>query len=251
MELTNDKFLDGKILVKQPKIGYRAAMDPVLMAAAVPEISNGKILDLGAGVGVAALCYGARVPDVEIIGLELQKDYAELAIKNAKLNFLDDRIKIIHGDLLNICDINSNSSDFATGSFQQIMANPPFLAANKAISSPVSAKNIANMEGNANLSHWIDFILKMLKPKGGLTIIHRADRIDEILSLLYGRAGDVTIIPLFPFAGRDAKRVIIRAQKSTNGVAKLTAGLILHAENNRYTKQTDNILRHNAGLFIS
>ena len=249
MELTSDKFLDGKILIKQPKIGYRAAMDPVLMAAAVPKITKGKILDLGAGVGVAALCYGARVPDVEIIGLELQKDYAELATKNAKLNSLDNHVKIIHGDLLNICDLNL--LDFAANSFTQVMANPPFLVANKAISSPVNTKNIANMEGDANLSHWIDFILKMLKPKGGLTMIHRADRIDEILSLLYGRAGDITIIPLFPFAGRDAKRVIIRARKSTNGAAKLTSGLILHAENNRYTKQTDNILRHNAGLFIS
>ena len=245
MELTQDAFLGGQLTIKQPKSGYRAAMDPVLLAAAVPALVRGKLLELGAGVGTASLCYAARVPNVEVLGLELQNNYAALANQNANLNNLEDRVKIISGDLL-----HPPPDLFPVHGFDQVMANPPYLTAAQAGRSPVEARNVANVEGDAGLKDWVNFALKMLKPKGGLTFIHRADRVDEMISLLYGKAGDITIIPLWPFAGQSAKRVVVRARKSIRGPARLTAGLVLHADKERYTIEAARVLRDGGALRI-
>ncbi|MHC4448298.1 MAG: methyltransferase, partial [Planctomycetota bacterium] len=84
--ITRDTLLDGRVRLRQPARGYRAAIDPVLLAAAVPTWGGERILDLGCGVGAAALCLLARVPDVEVTGLELQGPVARLAAANAELN---------------------------------------------------------------------------------------------------------------------------------------------------------------------
>ena len=85
-DLTCDDFLGGKLRIWQPRIGYRAGVDPVILAASVPAKPGDTILELGCGVGVASLCIAARVPDVQITGVEIQVDYAALAKRNAREN---------------------------------------------------------------------------------------------------------------------------------------------------------------------
>src|SRR5574343_1545621 len=85
-QLTDDKFLCGRLRLWQPAQGYRAATDPVLLAAACPATAGQSVLDLGCGAGAAALCLAARVPDLALAGLELQPEYADLARRNAARN---------------------------------------------------------------------------------------------------------------------------------------------------------------------
>ena len=96
-DLSDDKFLCGRLQLLQPVKGYRSATDPVLLAAACSAKSGETVLDLGCGVGAAALCLGTRVPGLRLSGLELQPDYAELARRNAARN--ETLLDVHEGDL--------------------------------------------------------------------------------------------------------------------------------------------------------
>jgi len=249
-----DAFLDGRVMIEQPLEGYRAAMDPVLLAAAVPAVNDrgrmpgGPVLDLGCGVGTVALCYAWRVPHAKVVGLERDAATAALARANATANGLEGRVEILTGDLL------APPPDLKPGHFAQVMANPPFHEAVGAVASPHAGRDVANREGEAKLSDWIDAMLRAAVPKGGITLIHRADRLSEVLSALSGRAGDIRILPLWPRAGVPAKRVIIHARKGVRSPDRLLPGLVLHGpgadeeKGQRYTLPAQSILRDGMAL---
>jgi tRNA1(Val) A37 N6-methylase TrmN6 len=93
----------------------------------------------------------------------------------------------------------------------------------------------------------------MLQPKGGITLIHRADRLDEILALLHGYAGGIVVFPLWPGvadtgAPRDARRVIVHARKGVHTPARLAGGLVLHRPDGEFTDQAEHVLRDGAAL---
>ncbi|MCK5297193.1 MAG: N-6 DNA methylase, partial [Alphaproteobacteria bacterium] len=163
-----------------------------------------------------------------------QKEITELAIENVRLNKMEQNIKFITGD---VADVPKELRDTQ---FHHVMTNPPFVSCG---TSPAdSSKAVAHMETSANLAVWLDFCIRKLKPKGTLTLIHRADRLDEILSLIYGRVGGIEVIPLYPKVGKNAKRVIVRGRKSFKSPMIMSAGLVLH-EGDCYTPETENILR--------
>jgi len=111
-------------------------------------------------------------------------------------------------------------------------------------------KAAATIEGEADLGEWIRFGLVMLRAKGTLTLIHRADRVDAVLAHLAGRAGEVTVFPLWPGAGQPASRVLVRARKQVASPAKLCAGLTLHGPDGRFSEDAEAVLRGGAGLVL-
>ena len=215
-QLSRDTFLGNKIYIWQPLTGYRAATDPVLLAAACPASAGQTVLDLGCGVGTAGLCLSHRVP-VACWGLELQEDYATLARRNAAENNLN--MQVITGDL------SAMPAELREMSFDHVITNPPFFGAGKP--APDLGRARARQE-QIDLAIWIDAALKRLKPKGWLTLIHRAERLPEVIAALNNRAGSIEIKPLAPRAGRQANRFILTARKGSKGAAKLHAPLILH-----------------------
>jgi tRNA1(Val) A37 N6-methylase TrmN6 len=244
LEIVEDKFLDGRLLLKQPVTGYRSAIDPVLLAAAVPEVRpGGKVLDLGCGVGTALFCYGWRVPKAMLFGVELDAKAAELARTNADINMMQGR------SLISTTDILSLPESDVPGQFYQVFANPPYMDTTEGNPSPDADRARSNMEGKARLKDWISVMLKLLRPKGGFTMIHRADRTDEIICHLHRRAGDITIIPLWPRDGEAARRVLIRARKGVKGGVILHPGIVLHGPGDaRYTRAASKILREGAAI---
>lgn len=235
---TENGLLGGRLTIRQPAQGYRAAIDPVLMAAAVPAAGEGgAVLDLGCGVGTAALCYGTRVPAARLVGLELRADLAALARANAAANGMGDRMTVATGSVLD------PPPEAPGNGFDHVMANPPFLPPCAADPAPDEAKRAATVEGTAALGDWIGCALGRLKPRGTLTLIHRADRLAEILSLLDGRAGDIAVFPLWPKAGRPAKRVIVGARKGVRGGTAVLPGLVLHTADDAYTAAAQQVLR--------
>jgi len=241
---SEDLLLGGRLRLRQPTSGYRVAIDPVFLAAAVPAGPRDAVLDVGCGVGAAALCLAARVPGCRITGVEVQRDLVRLAGDNVELNELTAQVSVMQGDLLNL------PPRLAPGAFDHVMANPPFLEAGSASAPPDAGKAIANVEGTANLAAWVRIALAMVRAKGSLTFIHRADRLEALLALLTGRAGEITLYPLWPGGGKPAKRVIIRARKQIASPTRLLAGMVLHEDDGRFTASADAVLRGAAGLEI-
>jgi tRNA1(Val) A37 N6-methylase TrmN6 len=242
-EITEDTLLGGRIRLTQPSEGYRVAIDPVLLAAAVPAQAGEQVLDVGAGVGAAALCLAARVDGCRVVGLEVQRALVRLANDNAALNGLRDRVSVMEGDLLR------PPPRLAPGSFDHVMTNPPHLDPVRATASPMPGKTTANLEGAARLDAWLAFCLAMVRAKGSVSVIHRADRLDALLAALHGKAGEIVVFPLWPMAdGRAAKRVIVRARKGSAAPTRLAAGLVLHRADGRYGDATEAILREGAAL---
>lgn len=239
-----DGLLGGQVGLYQPEGGYRVAVDPVLLAAAVPAASTGRLLDIGTGSGAAALCFAHRVPGAQVTGLELQPELAALARRNVELNDLGDRVRILEGDLLR------PPKELASGGFDHVIANPPYLPAERADAPPDISKATAHVEGEATLARWVDFAISMTKPKGGVTFIHRADRLDELLALLHARAGGMVIFPLWPKPGREAKRVILRARPGVKTPLRLSTGLMLHEEDGGYTAAALSVLRDGGALTL-
>jgi len=241
---SEDLLLGGRLRLRQPTSGYRVAIDPVFLAAAVPAGPRDAILDVGCGVGAAALCLAARVPGCRVTGVEVQRDLVRLAGDNVVLNELTAQVSVMQGDLLNL------PPRLAPGAFDHVMANPPFLEAGSASAPPDAGKATANVEGEANLAAWVRIALAMVRAKGSLTFIHRADRLEALLALLAGKAGEITLYPLWPGGGKPAKRVIIRARKQIASPTRLLAGMVLHEDDGRFTAAADAVLRGAAGLEI-
>lgn len=237
-------FLDGRVRVLQPRSGYRAATDPVLMAAAVPVRPGAHVLDLGCGVGVAALCLAARVPDLVLAGLEFQPDYAALARESAALNGIE--MAVHEGDVRAMPDA------LKAQGFDAVMTNPPWFDA-PSHASPDRARDRANRL-DMDLGTWLGAGLARLRPAGWLVAIHRARALPEILGALAGRAGDIAVLPLAARAGRDAKRVIVKARKGSGGPFRLAAPLVLHegethlADGDDFSARAREVLRDGAAL---
>ncbi|HYB55456.1 MAG TPA: methyltransferase [Alphaproteobacteria bacterium] len=242
-EISEDALLGGRVRIAQLAAGYRVAIDPVLLAAAVPARAGEQVLDVGTGVGAAALCLATRVAGCRVAGLEVQRSLVRLANDNAKLNGLDDRVVVMEGDLLR------PPPRLAPGSFDHVMTNPPHLEPGRGTASPTPGKVAANVEGEAQLGAWLAFCLAMVRPKGSVAVIHRADRLDAVLAALYRKAGEIVVFPLWPMAdGRAARRVIVRARKDIETPTRLAQGLVLHRPDGRFTEAVEAILRRGAAL---
>lgn len=242
-ELSEDHFLGGKLRLLQPLAGYRAATDPVLLAAAVTAQAGQSVLDLGCGAGAAALCLGIRVPGVLLTGLELQPAYAALARENAARNALD--LNVIEGDIAAL------PPALRAQTFDHVIANPPYYAANNPAATDAGRDTALREAAPASL--WVDVGLRRLQSGGVLTMIHLAERLPALLGALEGRAS-ATVLPLCPRAGRAASRVILQARKGGRAAFRLLAPLVLHegarheADRDSFTPEVTAILRSGDAL---
>ncbi|MDA0305164.1 MAG: methyltransferase [Proteobacteria bacterium] len=236
---SRDTLLGGRVILLQPENGFRAAIDAVLLAAAIPATSGDRVLDAGSGTGAASLTLSVRVPGVRVTGLECQADLAALARQSALENELDTRVSFIEGDVL------TPPPSLAPGSFDHVMANPPYLAEGTGHPPPDSAKRAATVEGEAKLGDWLRFLMSMVRDGGSVSVVHRYDRIDEVVQGLEEKwAGKITIFPFWPKTpGKDAKRAIIQLIKGKNGKTRISDGLVLHQKDGAYTPEAEAVLR--------
>jgi tRNA1(Val) A37 N6-methylase TrmN6 len=224
--LTEDSLVDGRVRLLQPREGYRVAIDPVLLAAAVPARPGDRILDMGCGAGAVGLCLAARCSDLLLNGLERDPVMAGLAQRNFALNGLGGSAELTVGDVL---DARFDAE------FDQVVMNPPYLTPERAGASPVPGRQSANVEDGAGVADWIAAGARALRHKGRLTLIHRADRMDEIIAALAVGFGETVLHPLWPKQHQPAKRVIITARKGVASPAAISPGTVLHAEDGSYT----------------
>ncbi len=252
-DTTEDRLLGGRVIIFQPKGGYRAAIDPVLLAAAIPANPTDRVLDAGSGTGAASLALAARVAGCQVTGLEAQAGMVALADGSAKASGLSGRVSFLVGDLL------APPGGLKPGGFDHVMANPPYLPAGHGNPPPDPAKRAATVEDGAALDDWLGFLSVMVADGGTITLVHRFDRADEVVAGLRKTAGDVVVFPLWQKQQNgEAKRVIVQARQANKGGAKggirgarTAPGLVLHQPDGAFTPQAEAILRDAGALDLS
>lgn len=218
-ELTCNAYLGGRLKLWQPRRGYRAGVDPVLLAAAVPAEAGQTVLDLGCGAGAAALCLGARVAGLRLTGVEVQPEYADLARRNAAENDQDMQV---------ICaDLNDLPAELRQRRFDQVIANPPYFREGAHTGSGDAGRRMALGEATP-LADWIAVAARRLAPRGLLHMIQRAERLPDLLAGCAGRLGSVEVLPLAARLGRAPELLILRARKGGRSPFRLHAPVILH-----------------------
>lgn len=235
--LTEDGLLGGRVRLLQPARGYRVAVDAVLLAAAVDAAPGARVLDLGAGVGAIGLCIAARLADCSIVGIELQPALAELAERNANLNDVAGRVRTVTHDLAQPLPAD-------LGLFDHVVTNPPYLAAAVADPSPDRSKALATVESSADLARWLAVATMATEPAGTLLVIHRSDRLQEIIDHLDRLGwGDLVVKRLPP-----AARVLVKARRTDRPRRREAPAFTLHRPDGRYTDEAEAVLRHGAPL---
>lgn len=244
-DLSQNAFLGGKLHLWQPVKGYRAGVDPVLLAASVPATSGQSVLELGCGAGAAILCLAARVQELELTGVELQPAYADLARRNAADNAI--ALEVVTADLTAL------PPELKQRQFDYVIANPPYYRADAHSPAHDSGRSIALGE-QTPLANWIDVATKRLAPRGYLHMIQKADRLQDMLMACQGQLGSVEALPLAARSGREAELVILRARKGGRAVFRLHPPLILHQgdrherDGESYTPEISAVLRDGAAM---
>lgn len=217
-------------------------MDAALLAATCDAAPQARVLEAGCGVGGALLSAAARRPGTRFVGLERDAAMADLARANATANGMADRVEIVTGEV----EAGFKALDLAP--FDHVFSNPPFFDDPAALRAPDPAKSGAWM-ADGGLAAWTAFLLKAVREGGTITIIHRADRLADILALLAPKAGSFRIRGIQPFSDEPAKRVMVRAIKTGKAPLMLLPALVLHPrDGGKHTAEVEAILRGEAGL---
>lgn len=245
--LTEDGFLGGRLRILQPEKGFRAGIDSVFLAAAVPCQPGETVFEAGIGPGVAALCLLARNPQVQVTGVEVATRYAMICEENAKRNAMQDRLRIIHADVREALRRDQVGMP-APGSFAHAMCNPPFFDEGKSTPSPNLLKSQAHAFGPEDLELWAKLLHAMLAPRGSVTVVHRADTLGPLLVSMQNRFGDIRIAPLFPRRGVAASRILVQGIKGSKAPLQILPGLVLHGDGNDFTPEADAVLRGGAAF---
>ena len=243
LNYTQDYLLDKRVKIFQPVDGYRASTDAIMVSSLVHHIKqNDKILDVGSGTGAISLCIAERFKTYhpQIIGLELQKELAELSNLSAEANGFSDILHYYH------CNIKDKLDFIKPCSFQHVISNPPY--SDHDMPSPNNSKAQAHNHTDFNLESWIQFCIKMLAPQGMFYMINRAEAIDEILFTLHKKMGNIKIIPLFTKELSKAKRVMVIAKKDSKTPAQILPNFIVH-QDKEYTPKAFDILRSGKSFF--
>ncbi len=241
-EPTENALLGGKVRLLQPAKGYRAGMDAALLAAAVPARPGETVLEAGCGAGAVLTQIAARRPGVTLTGVERDAVVAGLARRNAALNGWSDRMTVIEGDV----GRGFKALDLARADWA--VSNPPFFDDEGALRAPSPAKRGAWIADDG-LAAWTRFLTDGVKDGGRIVIVHRADRLADLLGLLGERCGSFAIRPIQPFVDEPAKRVLIQAVRGGRAPLRLLPALVLHDRSGaKHTAEAEAILTGAAGL---
>jgi tRNA1(Val) A37 N6-methylase TrmN6 len=241
-EITEDHVLNARVVLRQPTRGYRAGLDAALLAAACDAGAGARVIEAGCGAGGALLAAAARRPQTRFTGVERDTAALALARENIALNQMADRVEVLEGD------VALRFSGLGLEPFDAAMANPPFFDDADAIRGPAAERRGAWMADDG-LEAWIGFLSKAVREGGTITVIHRADRLADILALLAAKAGSFKIRPVHPFADQPAKRVLVRAVKTGKAPLQLLPALVLHDRDGaKHSARAEAILRGEADL---
>ncbi len=247
---SDDAFIGGRLRLLQPRQGYRAGIDAVLLAAAVRPGRGSRrlrVLDLGAGVGAAGLCVARRLRSAEVTLLEREEPLAALALANVRRNDLSDRATVVHGDLTG-AGADHDDAALVEHGFDRLIANPPYHTDGRGTSASSGLKARAHAMAAGQLDEWSKAMVRFAAPGAVVTVIHKAEGLPELVAALQRRFGGLIVLPLHPRAGAPAIRVIVEATRGSRAPLRLLSGLVLHRDGHAFTDWASGVLAEGSGI---
>ena len=238
MDTTDGHLLGGRLIYRQPTVGFRSGIEPVLLAASIPARPGDHVLEAGSGAGAALLCLAGRVPGVHVTGVEIDPETAALAVINAGANRFPDIAVVV--DPIETVALPRR--------FDHAMANPPYHLSAGSV-SPIAVRETAKRGSETMITGWIERLSRSLRPRGSLTLIVPASAVPVCLSAMAGaRCGCTAIFPLWPKTDRPAKLVLLRGVKDSRAPLRLMPGLIMHRPDGSLSDAAQAVLRDAAPL---
>jgi tRNA1(Val) A37 N6-methylase TrmN6 len=245
MGITEDGFLGGRLRLRQPASGHRAGHDAILLAAATAARPGQRIVDFGAGVGTAGLAVAQRIAGIALVLVEIDPTLAALASANAASNGIDANVVTL--------DLGASAATFAAAglgpdSVDGVLTNPPFNDPARQQPSPDEARRVAHEATATTLENWIHAARRVLKPGGVLTLIWRAEGLEQVLAALARGFGGVGILPVHGTSSGPAIRILVRATKGGRAPLRIYPGLMLNDSAGAPTAQANTLLSGEAVL---
>ncbi|MEM8702719.1 MAG: methyltransferase [Pseudomonadota bacterium] len=253
--VTRDAFLGGQVHVYQPRKGrHRAGLDAVYLAAALPEGTKGHVVDLGAGVGTAGFCAAARLSGIKLTLVEIDEtvlSLAQRALNDPENAHFAARISLLQADITAKGNIR-HASGLVPSMADHAIMNPPYYEADRFRASPNAARADAHVLDERGLEPWAKTATDIVREGGSLTVIFRADGLQELLTVLKGRFGATDVIPIRPRPDAPATRVLVRSIRASKAPMRLLPGFVLHeGSGSDFTSQSRGVMRDGLGLGLT
>ena len=231
-ERIDDLQLDNLKIIQNTD-GFCFGIDSVLLSDFAKEIkANSNIIDLGTGTGIIAILLSSKTKAKSIIGVEIQKDVAEMAQRSILLNRLENRIKIINEDLRDLDKILP--LDF----YDTIVTNPPYIKDKTGFNNENNKKLISRHEVLCSIEDIAKISYKLLKNKGEIYMVHRPDRLTDIMEIFGNYKLKIKEIRLvYSNKNSDANLVLIKAVKNGQTFLKIKKPLFVYDDNKNYTEE--------------
>lgn len=221
--------------------GFCFGIDSILLSDFAKNIKKGsKVVDLGTGTGILSILLAGKTQLKEIIGVEIQEEVYQMAKRSVELNSLQNKIKIINENILNLENV------LEKGSFDAIVTNPPYKKLNTGIKNENLKKLISRHEITANLEDFIKTSKLLLKDKGEFYMVHRPERLVDIIYLMRKYKIEPKQIKFVaPNINKEPNLVLIKGIKNANEFLKFEKTLYVYNEDGTYTDETLEIYNHN------
>lgn len=241
MELKENERIDdlqykGLKLI-QNKNGFCFGVDSVLLSDFAKEIKkNSTVVDIGTGTGIIGILLCGKTNLKKIYGVEIQNEVAKIAKRNVKLNHLENRFEIIN------CDINNIFEVLEVGSMDCVVTNPPYKKANTGVKNENEKQMISRHEVKCTLEDVIEKASKLLKDRGEFYMVHRAERLVDIMEFLRKyRLEPKKIRFVYPKQNEKPNLILVKAIKFANPFLKIDKPLVIYDENGNYTEEINQI----------
>ena len=217
----------------QNKNGFCFGIDSILLSNFACEIKkNSKIIDLGTGTGIIGILLCAKIENCKMVGVEVQEEVYEMAKRSIELNNLEDKFEIINSNIKEL------ENKLEMGTFDAVVTNPPYKKNNTGLQNENEKKLISRHEITANLEDFIKISAKLLKDKKDLYMVHRPDRLVDIIELLRKYKLEPKKLQIvYPKPDKEPNLVLIKATKNANPFLKMEKPLYVYKENGEYTDE--------------
>lgn len=236
MERIDDLQYKGLKIIQDTE-GFCFGIDSILLTEFAKDMKNGRsIVDLGTGTGILGILLSKKVNPLKVVGVEVQKDVAEMASRSIIINKLENVMEIVNEDI-NELSLDKNSFDY-------VVTNPPYKKNGTGLTNPNERQYISRHETTVNLEDWVKAVNSLLKDKGAMYMVHRTDRLVEIIDVLRQyRLEPKRIRFVYPYVNKEANLVLIKAVKNGNQFLKVEKPLVIYRKDGNYTDEVLSIYK--------